>query len=135
MRLLGGLAQRRLGARWTLAASLAGTASGLVLLIQADSPGLAYLYGVWYGLVFGSVVTMVQVVYAEYFGRESLGSIRGAVAPIQMAFNATGPLLAGWAFDATGSYVQVFWAYAALLLLAAIWMTLARPPRRSIEVA
>jgi MFS family permease len=129
--LLSGLAQRRLGARWTLAASLAGAASGLVLLIYADNPGLAYLYGVWYGLVFGSMITMMQVVYAEYFGREALGSIRGAVAPIQMAFNATGPLLAGWSFDVSGSYVRIFWAYAGLLLLAAIWVTLARPPRRS----
>ncbi len=127
---LGGLAQRRLGARWTLAASLAGSSSGLVLLIHADGPGLAYLYGVWYGLVFGSVVTMLQVVYAEYFGRESLGTIRGAVAPIQMAFNAVGPLLAGWAYDTAGDYVMVFWANSALLLLAAVWTTLARPPRR-----
>lgn len=133
--LLGGLAQRRIGARWTFAASLAGAASGLVLLIYADSPGLAYLYGVWYGLVFGSMVTMMQVVYAEYFGRESLGSIRGAVAPIQMVFNAAGPLLAGLAFDATGSYDQIFWVFVASLLLAAFWMTLARPPRRPAAIA
>ena len=106
-----------------------------ILLIHADSPGLAYLYGVWYGLVFGSMVTMMEVVYAEYFGRESLGSIRGAVAPIQMVFNAAGPVLAGWAFDVTGSYVQIFWAYAALLVLAAVWMSLARRPRRALKVA
>jgi hypothetical protein len=128
--LLGGVVQRHLGARWTLAASLAAAASGVALLIQADNPGLAYLYGAWYGLVFGSVVTMMQVVYAEYFGRESLGTIRGAVAPIQMAFNATGPLLAGWAFDVSGDYVRIFWIYAGLLLLASFWMVIARRPRR-----
>jgi predicted MFS family arabinose efflux permease len=133
--LLGGFVQRRLGVRWTFAGSLAGASSGLVLLIQADSPALAYLYGAWYGLVFGSMITMMQVVYAEYFGRKSLGSIRGAVTPIQMAFNATGPVLAGWAFDASGSYVRIFWVYAAVLLLAAVWVALARPPRRSNEAA
>ncbi len=127
---LGGLAQRRVGARWTLVASLVGTSSGLVVLINADNVGLAYLYGVWYGLAFGSMVTMMMVVYAEYFGRRSLGSIRGAVAPIQMAFNATGPLLAGWAYDTSGHYLEVFSAYAALLLLAAFWMVLAPRPRR-----
>ncbi|MGB6837329.1 MAG: MFS transporter [Dehalococcoidia bacterium] len=127
---LSGLIQRRLGARWTLAASLVGTASGLVVLINADNVGLAYFYGVWYGLAFGSMVTMMMVVYAEYFGRRSLGSIRGAVAPIQMAFNAVGPLLAGWAFDVSGSYLEVFWAYAGLLLLSAFWMVLAPRPRR-----
>jgi cyanate permease len=71
----------------------------------------------------------MQGVYAEYFGRESLGSIRGAVAPVQMLFNATGPVLAGLVFDVTGSYDRIFWAYAAVLLLAATWMALARPPR------
>lgn len=127
---LGGLVQRRLGARWTLALSLLGTSSGLVILINADNAGLAYLYGVWYGLAFGSMVTMMTVVYAEYFGRRSLGSIRGAVAPIQMAFNAAGPLLAGWAYDTTGHYLEVFSAYVGLLLLAAFWMVLAPRPRR-----
>ena len=128
---LGGLAQRRFGIRWTFSASLAAASLGLVLLIQVDSPALAYVYGVYYGLVFGSVVTMMQGVYAEYFGRESLGSIRGAVAPVQMTFNAIGPVLAGLAFDVTGSYVRIFWAYAAVLLLAAVWMAFARPPRSS----
>ncbi len=128
---LSGLVQRRIGARWTFAVSLAGASSGIVLLIQADSLGLAYAYGVWYGLVFGSVVTMMQVIYAEYFGRESLGSIRGAVAPLQMVFNATGPVLAGLAYDVSGSYDRIFWAYAALLLLAAVWMAFAPPPRHS----
>ncbi len=127
--ILSGLVQRRIGAQWTFATSLAGAASGIVLLIYADSPGLAYAYGVWYGLVFGSTVTMLQAIYAEYFGRESLGSIRGAVAPVQMAFNATGPVLAGLAYDVSGSYDRIFWAYAALLLLAAAWMAFAPPPR------
>ena len=133
--LLGGVAQRRWGARWTLTGSLVGTAAGLVLLIQADNVAFAYFYGAWYGLVFGSVVTMMQVIYAEYFGRESLGSIRGAVAPVQMVFNAAGPVLAGVAFDVTGSYSQIFWVYTGVLLLAAFWMALARPPRRHRLVA
>ena len=77
----------------------------------------------------GSGVTMVQVIEAEYVGRESLGSLRGAVAPLQMLFNATGPVLAGLAYDVSGSYDRIFWAYAAVLLLAAVWMAVAPPPR------
>ncbi len=126
---LGGLAQRRFGMRWTFSASLFAASLGLVFLIQVDSTTLAYIYGVYYGMVFGSVVTMMQGVFAEYFGRESLGTIRGAVAPVQMLFNATGPVLAGLVYDATGSYDRIFWAYAAVLLLSATWMALAQPPR------
>ncbi len=125
---VGGLIQRRFGVRWTFSASLTGAALGLMLLIQVDSVALAYVYGVWYGLVFGSMITMMQGVYAEYFGRTSLGSIRGAVAPVQMVFNATGPVLAGLAYDVSGSYDRIFWVYASVLLLAAVWMALARPP-------
>jgi hypothetical protein len=130
--LLAGVLQARLGGRWTLAMALAGSTIGLVILINADSPVLAYCYGVWYGLSFGAMVTIMQVIYAEYFGRKALGRIRGAVAPFNIAFNAAGPPLAGWAFDASGSYVRVFWAFAALLAIAVMLMVLAVPPRRGL---
>ncbi len=130
--LLAGILQARLGGRWTLAMALTGAAAGLVILINADNPLLAYGYGMWYGLSFGAMFTMTQVIYAEYFGRKALGRIRGAVAPLHIAFNAAGPPLAGWAFDVSGSYTRVFSAFVILLAIAVVWMLLAVPPRRGV---
>lgn len=133
--LVAGVLRDRVGSRWTMALSLITSASGIVLLIYATNPFLAYLYGVWYGLSFGVMVTMMGVIHADYFGRTALGRIRGFVAPVNIAFNAAGPPLAGWAFDVSGSYVPVFWAFAALLLLAFLWMLLASPPKARVTAA
>lgn len=133
--LIAGVVRDRIGSRWTMALSLITSASGIVLLIHATNPFLAYLYGVWYGLSFGVMVTMMGVIHADYFGRTALGRIRGFVAPVNIAFNAAGPPLAGWAFDVSGSYAPVFWAFAALLLLAFLWMLLASPPKARPTIA
>ena len=81
-----------------------------------------------YGLFFGSTVTLNQVIYADYFGRRSLGVIRGSFQPVQMAFNAAGPWLAGAWYDRAGSYDAAFAVFAALFLAAAVFVALSSPP-------
>ena len=126
--LLGGGAATRLGVRQTLAASLVGQAGGVVLLIMVAGPLSAMVYALWYGVFFGSTVTMNQVIYADYFGRRSLGLIRGSFQPVQMAFNAAGPLLAGLWFDRAGSYDAAFALFALLFLAAAAFVALSARP-------
>ena len=128
--LLGGAVATRLGVRPTLTASLVGQAGGVVLLIMVGGPLSAMVYAVWYGVFFGSTVTLNQVIYADYFGRHSLGLIRGSFQPVQMAFNAAGPLLAGLWFDRAGSYDAVFVIFAVLFLAAAVFVAFSAHPHR-----
>ena len=74
------------------------------------------------------MVTLNQVIYADYFGRRSLGVIRGSFQPVQMAMNAAGPWLAGLWYDRAGSYDAVFTVFALLFLVAAASVALARYP-------
>ena len=69
-----------------------------------------------------------QVVFADYYGRESLGSIRGVVWPIQMITNALGPLVAAVAYDITGNYVAVFASFGILIIFASLAVFGAKPP-------
>lgn len=126
--LLAGYVRNRLGSRRTMVLTLAASSFGLVILVFADNAALAYFYGVWYGLSFGATVTVMGIIFADYFGRLVLGRIRGVVAPFNIAFNAAGPPLAGWAFDVSGSYVFVFSVFAALYLVAMVCIVLASPP-------
>ncbi len=128
--LLGGAVATRLGVRRTLTGSLVGQAGGVVLLIMVAGPLSAMVYAVWYGVFFGSTVTLNQVIYADYFGRRSLGVIRGSFQPVQMAFNAAGPLLAGFWFDRAGSYDAVFVIFVVLFLAAAVFFALSAHPHR-----
>ncbi len=129
--LLGGAAATRATVRWTLVGSLIGQAFGILLLINASTMAGAMVYAVTYGVFFGSVVTMEQVVYADYFGRRSLGVIRGSFQPVQMTFNALGPFAVGLWYERTGSYSAAFAGFAVLFLVAAGAMALSSYPRRS----
>ena len=72
---------------------------------------------------------MQQVIFADYYGRHSLGAIRGITRPAQMATNALGPLVAAVAYDATSSYSLVFSIFAVVAIMAAMFIFLAMPPQ------
>lgn len=124
-----GLLDARIGARWTFVIGLCGSAAGMVILMLTGSFGTGVLFAVVYGSSLGLMVTSNQVVFADYFGREALGAIRGTAAPVQMALNAVGPLVAGAAFDLTGSYLAAFIPFTCGYLIAALSLALARRPQ------
>ncbi|MEE8421642.1 MAG: MFS transporter [Dehalococcoidia bacterium] len=127
--LLGGAVATRLTTRTTLAVSLAAQAGGVLLLIAVSGLPTALVYAVVYGICFGASVTLSQVIYADYFGRRSLGVIRGSFQPVQLAFNAAGPWIAGFWFDQSGSYESVFTLFAVLFAGAALFVALSPVPR------
>ena len=134
--LIGGALALRIRPRWTLAISMLGQAVGVLLLLRADSMVDGLVYATWNGLFFGSAVTMVQVIYPDYFGRRELGLIRGAFQPIALTFNAAGPLVAGLWFDGTGTYTGSFLLIFCFLVAGAVALALAPyPVRRHTETA
>jgi MFS family permease len=103
------------------AAGLAvATATGALLPIYAGF----FLYGVGLG---GSLV-LQEVIWANYYGRASLGAVRGLAVLITFGFGAAGAPFFGFLFDATGSYVLSFVLFVLALLLSAVLSFAARPP-------
>ena len=123
-----GFLAERYPIRLVLAAGLLLTAAALVLLLAVNSPVFAILWGVYYGLVGGGMLTLQQIVFADYYGRESLGAIRGIVWPVQMGANAAGPIIAAVAYDTTGSYSLIFSIFGILVMISSLCVFLARPP-------
>ena len=78
------------------------------------------MWAVFYGIFFGAITTLFQLVWPVYFGREALGAIRGVVTAFNMTSNAFGPLAAGLVFDRTKSYDLIWWIYLFILAAAAI---------------
>jgi MFS family permease len=122
----------RIGARWTMCIGLLGSAAGMVLLMSVHSVPMAIVFAGVYGVAFGLMITSGQIVFADYFGREALGAIRGSAAPLQMGLNAIGPLVGGAAYDLTGSYLAAFIPFTCAYLLAATALALARRPARPV---
>ena len=57
-----------------------------------------------FGFGIGGMMYMQNIIWADYFGRLHLGAIRGVVNPITMIMSAAGAPIAGYVYDATGSY-------------------------------
>ena len=111
-------------------------ASVIVLALSAtmSSPVLLLLYA----LAFGANITLGSVfdnsVWANLFGREHLGEIRGFVAILMSAGVAVGPLMFGWCFDTFGSYQPMVLLFVALTSVQVALAWLAPMPRRQPPV-
>jgi OFA family oxalate/formate antiporter-like MFS transporter len=109
---------------------ICGSAVGAILAAgNSGSVPFAYLATFYFGVGIGGVITVNEVVWANYFGRRTLGTVRSIAMPFQIISSAGGPLLAGIAYDRTGSYQGAFLFFIATYLLATVLMALLRAPQ------
>ena len=124
-----GFAAERVPVQRLMAVSYYVMAGSIVLFLFADNALLAYAFGVVFGTATGILFTVMNIVWADYFGRDSIGGIRGMVSPVHMFSNSLGPLTAAWSFDATGSYTLIYTISAVLSAVGGTLLLLARRPR------
>ncbi|MCW5736806.1 MAG: MFS transporter [Enhydrobacter sp.] len=125
-----GFLPRRLPLRYTLAALAVLLTMGTFALIGVASVHGSYLAAGLFGLGIGGIMTLLPVAWADYFGRESFGAIRGVVLSVQTLAQAAGPLLSGVLRDGSGDYtlsLTVFGCLAGLAVFVAFGAKL--PPR------
>ena len=125
----------RVPARYVLSMVAAVMAVGALLFMTAGSTTQALVYSAFFGFGLGGMLSVPPVAYADYFGRRSLGMIRGVAEPLTSGGQAVGAVAAGAVFDLTGSYQIAFVAFAVLGALTMLMVLLARPPRYEPEAA
>ena len=126
-----GWLMERLSARVLYSVMLAMLAGSVLLLMSASSTTGALGAAAIIGLVAAGGNITPAVMYADYFGRASLGKIRGIGEIGVLVGQSTGPLLAGVVFDLRGSYTLIFLAYAATAAAASLLVLSARRPSRT----
>ncbi len=129
-----GFLSERITARTTLVGILAMMSVGFVGLLFVQEAWQAMLWGIYYGLSFGGMFILQQIIFADFYGRDNVGAIRGVVWPIQMVFNASGPFVASVAFDTLGSYTVIFLLFAAFVMIASFLLILAKPPAQQTRL-
>ena len=97
-----------------------------------SDPGLVSLYGGFflYGIGMGASSILAEMIWASYFGRISLGKIRGMGSLVTHGFSAGGPPFFGFLFDLTQSYQLSFSIFIGLLFASAVLSLFLRPPRK-----
>lgn len=125
-----GWLMERLPARWLYSAMLALLAGSVLLLLLVGGIGGALASAGLIGLVAAGGNITPAVVYADYYGRASLGRIRGLAEIGVLIGQSTGPLLAGVAYDLSGSYTLIFLIFAAIAAAGSLLVLYARRPVR-----
>ncbi len=129
---LWGLLMDRFHARYLSAFGFGVSAVCILALIQAGnarSEALVFVVLAAYGFGIGGTVPLQETVWASYFGRMHLGTIRSVAMPFSIIFSAGGPLLAGILYDRTGSYTSSFLTFTVFSVIGLILIVLARPPQ------
>ena len=103
-------------------------AASMWVLMGADNLPETYLFAVLQGFVGAGINTLAPLLWAGYYGRGSLGTIFGVSRAAQVVGFAVGPLASAVVYDRTGSYHGAFLALAAVAVVAAILLALARRP-------
>jgi MFS family permease len=129
--LLFGFLAERFGIKRVVTIDYVFMGVGFIFLLMVNSPAGAIAWGIYMGVVQGGGMTLNQVLFADYFGRGSLGAIRGATTPIQLGTNAVGPMAAAIAYDVTGNYVSIFLAFGVFRALSGLLILLAKAPAGS----
>jgi MFS family permease len=124
-----GLLAERIDPR--IAAMLRFVVQGVGLGLAISTSSLICLYAGFflYGLGLGGNMVLPDLLWANYFGRRSLGKIRGMGLLISQLLAALGPPFFGFLFDITGGYGLSFAIFGAALATSAVLSLMLRPPR------
>lgn len=126
--LVWGLMAERMDVRWASLAKFLIQAAGLILAIASNSLVLVYVGFFFYGVGLGGNMVLPDVMWARFFGRMSMGRIRGLGLLLTHGFAALGPPFFGFLFDWLGNYTVSFAFFAVTLVISGFLSLLITAP-------
>jgi len=108
-------------------------AIGLALVLSIDQIVPLYAGFLLYGIGLGGGWVLQELIWATYFGRVSLGMVRGLGILVTHAFGAAGAPFFGFVHDLTGSYQASFLSFVIALALSALLSLMVRAPRNKLS--
>ena len=126
-----GLVADRLGRAQTLVLMQLSMGASYLLWAVAGGHVLLAVFALWFGLSYGSIVSLLPAICMDYFGGKSVASVVGTLYSGAAVGNLLGPVLAGAVFDHSGHYLGVM-AVCGVLSLCATWAS--RQMKRSGQV-
>ncbi len=131
-RLGGGWAMDVFDRRLVLAGLLACQASAFLILANTTSYWHVLPFALLYGTAFGGMIPSRGMIVSTYFGTRSFGAMDGLTQSATVVGGMVGPVLMGWVFDTTQSYVSAIYVLAGVAAFAVPLTFLARAPRPAL---
>ena len=108
---------------------------GLVVITTSADIRLVYAGFFLYGTGLAGSFVLREVIWANFFGRMSLGTVRGLSLFFSHLFAASGAPFFGFLHDRTGSYNLSFTIFSCALFTSAFLILLAKPPKKLTEAS
>ena len=105
-------------------------AVGILWALSESSVVALYAGFFLYGIGMGGTSILAEMIWANYFGRISLGTVRGMGSLLTSLFSAGGPPFFGLLFDHTQSYYLSFSIFIGMLFASALLSLFLRPPKK-----
>lgn len=108
---------------------------GASIIVYALPAQLLAIYAatIFLGVAVAGSLQFRAQTFPDYFGRRIVGSLIGYSSAIATLAGAAAPLIVAYAFDASGSYSEIFIVFGLCCLAASAGFLLSTP-RRSVQV-
>ena len=126
-----GVLSDRFTPRRCLMVTMVGSGALLAYLTMVDSLAEALVFALVWGIFSGAVGSMENMMLAQYYGRDSYGSLLGLFSPFQTAALGLGPSLGSLIRGVYGSYTMLYFVMVAAYLTSAVLLYFARAPVRT----
>jgi MFS family permease len=125
-----GFLAERFEIRWVAMLKFIVQGIGLGLAIATGNLFLLYFGFLLYGIGLGGSMVLPDLLWAGYFGRHSLGTVRGFGLLMTHGLAAAGPPFFGFLFDITKGYGLSFFIFVSALIVCAFLSLMLRPPQK-----
>ena len=122
--ILGKLSIGPFADRWSARNAMAGAcvlfAISIAIVTFAQPYWIVLVFAAIYGFACGAPLVLNPLLTSNYLGMKHFGALYGVLNIMATVGGAIGPVGAGIYFDRTGSYLPVFYLFAAMMLVAAV---------------
>lgn len=103
-------------------------ALGMGAFLYRPTIPMLHFFLILFGFGIGPTKPLLFILRGRYFGRKAYGAIEGTSLTFETPFSMLSPIYAGWIYDTTNSYQQVFMVFTGLAIFSAVIMCFAKPP-------
>ena len=135
-KIVNGLLADRIGAKWAIAGFLGLQAIMIPLFMEAHTAPTFFTWAVLFGFGYGGPMPVYAMLFREYFGTRSIGTILGVFFMIASLGMGSGGLMGGVMYTHFGSYALPFLTSTGTGLISALLaLTLPSSKKREVTVA
>ena len=102
----------------------------LVIFALGRQPLVLVLFAVLFGIANGLITIVRSNIVPDFYGREQVGRISGAMSGIALCTRAAAPFLTAWVLLGLGGYTGLIWLLVGMGAVSLLLFALARPPQQ-----